>query len=92
MFYQKRLYVSLKTIIRFIKNDYTFYKKQLYIKPKQHLPSLHTPTYDNEKNMHLHLIYYSPYTEQRKRYPDFTRTFRKKLYICGTFAKQQCWL
>lgn len=28
--------------------------------------------------------------EKQTKNPDFTRTFRKKLYICGAFAKQQC--
>ncbi|WP_162149929.1 hypothetical protein [Prevotella corporis] len=44
------------------------------------------------KSIHytLNIIAHTP--NKGKDIRIFTHAFGKKLYICGTFAKQQCWL
>ena len=65
----------IKTIIRSSRNDYTFYPT---------IPHHHENNNDYTPSQAKELA------EKQTKNPDFTRTFRKKLYICGAFAKQQC--
>ena len=81
----------------FQKKDYTFLLKSTYVSIKKYvlfseplIHSIQTTPHHHENNNDYPPSQAKELAEKQTKNPDFTRTFRKKLYICGAFAKQQC--